>query len=228
MGLFGTDKNSHEKAKEKVNEISGKLRGEGRALDRQIRTIEREEQKTILMIKDAAKKNQMEVCKIAAKSLVLSKKQKARIYSSKAQINSVVMQMRNQLAQMKIAGAMQASTDVMKSMSKLMSIPEMQRTMQEMSKEMMRAGIIEEMISDTMDSVLDEDDIDTIADAEVEKIILDITQGKLKNLTDVNTASISTGAGASALAAAEDDDDLEENADEEMSKRLEADRKSVV
>jgi hypothetical protein len=39
----------------------------------------------------------MEVCKIAAKSLVQSKKQKARIYASKAQINSVVMQMRNQL-----------------------------------------------------------------------------------------------------------------------------------
>ncbi len=32
--------------------------------------ITREEQKTILMIKDAAKKNQMDVCKISAKSLV--------------------------------------------------------------------------------------------------------------------------------------------------------------
>ncbi len=35
-----------------------------------LKAIEREEQKTILMIKGAAKKNQMDVCKIAAKSLV--------------------------------------------------------------------------------------------------------------------------------------------------------------
>ena len=59
--------------------------------------IQREEQKTIAMIKDAAKKNQMDVCKISAKSLVQSKKQKARIYASQAQINSIVMQMKNQL-----------------------------------------------------------------------------------------------------------------------------------
>lgn len=35
-----------------------------------ILAITREEQKTIIMIKDAAKKNQMDVCKISAKSLV--------------------------------------------------------------------------------------------------------------------------------------------------------------
>ena len=77
MGLFGSDsKNNHEKAKEKVNDLSKKLRQESRQLDRQIHAIEREEQKTILMIKDAAKKNQMDVCKIAAKSLVKAKKAK--------------------------------------------------------------------------------------------------------------------------------------------------------
>jgi charged multivesicular body protein 3 len=118
---------------------------------------------------------------------------------------------------MKIAGSMKASTEVMKSMSKLMSIPELQKTMADMSKEMMKAGIIDEMISDTMDSVLDEEDLDSVADAEVEKIITEITQGKLKGLTDVNTASIALDTpGASALV---DDDD---NAEEEMTKRLEA------
>ena len=90
MGLFGSDKNSHEKAKEKVNELSANLRKEGRQLDRQINgkqndlllnkinvfqidlfeAIEREEQKTTLMIKTAAKKNDMDVCRILAKSLV--------------------------------------------------------------------------------------------------------------------------------------------------------------
>ena len=118
---------------------------------------------------------------------------------------------------MKIAGSMQSSTEVMKSMSNLMRIPELQKTMQEMSKEMMKAGIIDEMINDTMDNVLDSEDIESVADAEVDKIITEITQGKLKGLTDVNTASIAPElVGASALAADEDE------GEEEMSKRLEA------
>jgi charged multivesicular body protein 3 len=123
---------------------------------------------------------------------------------------------------MKIAGAMKSSTEVMKSMSNLMKLPELQKTILEMSKEMTKAGIIEEMINDTMDSVLDDDaDIDTIADAEVEKIIIDITQGKLKNLTDVNTNPLSSGAssGATAIGA---DDNLEDEDEDEMTKRLEA------
>ncbi len=147
MGLFGGDnKNNHEKAKEKVNELSKKMRQESRQLDRQIHAIEREEQKTILMIKDAAKKNQMDVCKISAQSLVKSKKAKARIYASQAQINSVVMQMKNQVAQMKLAGALKSSTEVMKAMSNLVKLPELQKTMQSLSKEMMKAGIIDEMV----------------------------------------------------------------------------------
>ena len=119
---------------------------------------------------------------------------------------------------MKLAGSMKASTDVMKSMSNLMKIPELQKTMMEMSKEMMKAGIIEEMINDTMDSVLDEDgELDNIADAEVEKIILEITQGKLKDLPAISKDQpIRNGATASAI-----DDDLEEP-EEEMTKRLEA------
>lgn len=40
MGLFGSDANSYEKTKERVNQINAKLRQEGRLLDRQINGIE--------------------------------------------------------------------------------------------------------------------------------------------------------------------------------------------
>jgi hypothetical protein len=70
MGLFGQGKNNEEKAKEKVNEICGKLRQESRGLDRQVRGIEREEQKTIVQLKAAAKKNDKDSMKVLAKSLV--------------------------------------------------------------------------------------------------------------------------------------------------------------
>ena len=45
----------------------------------------------------------------------------------------------------------------MKAMSSLMRLPELQQTMQNMSKEMMKMGIIEEMMEDTMEAL---DDID--------------------------------------------------------------------
>ncbi len=60
-------------------------------------------------------------------------------------------------AQMKLVGSIQSSTEVMKAMSSLMRLPELQQTMQNMSKEMMKMGIIEEMMEDTMEAL---DDID--------------------------------------------------------------------
>ena len=125
------------------------------------------------------------------------------------------MQMKNQLAQMKIAGAMKSSTDVMKAMSNLMKLPELQKNMQELSKEMMKTGIIEELITESIDNVLEDDDIDSIADSEAEKIILEITQGKLKDLPAVNTAN---PGGATANVELSDEEDVAE----EMTKRLEA------
>lgn len=120
---------------------------------------------------------------------------------------------------MKIAGAMKSSTDVMKSMGNLIKIPELQKGMQELSKEMMKAGIIDEMINESIDSVLDVDDaeVEQVADAEVERVILEITQGKLNNLPSVsNSLPAAQAQAASAIA------DDEEEVDEDMSKRLEA------
>ena len=123
------------------------------------------------------------------------------------------------LAQMKLAGSIKSSTDVMKSMSSLMKLPELQKTMQEMSKEMMKMGIIEEMVEDTMDSVLDDVD-ESVVDAEVEKVLFEITQGKLKDLPAVSTASLPSGRVKDQAAANYEDDDDEPL--EEMTKRLEA------
>jgi charged multivesicular body protein 3 len=221
MGLFGKSKSAEEEAKEKVNELTTKLRKEDRDLNKQIRLIEREEQKTILSLKQAAKKNDKDVCKVLAKSLVQARKSKSRIYASKAHMNSIVLQMKTQLSQMKMAGSIQKSTEVMKSMQKLIRVPELQKAATELSKEMVKAGIIEEMINETIDGALDDEDTDDIADEEVEKVLMELTQGKLNDLPSIATNSLSTDnkipvMGAQALAS---DDDEEED---DMTKRLES------
>lgn len=67
----------------------------------------------------------------------------------------------------------------MQAMQSLIRIPEVAHTMQEMSKEMMKAGIIEEMLDETMDSVEDTEEMEDAAQAEVDKVIWEITEGKL-------------------------------------------------
>ena len=40
-----------------------------------------------------------------------------------------------------------------------------------------QAGIIEEMLDDTMESVMDDEELDDEADEEIEKVLFDITAG---------------------------------------------------
>lgn len=58
-----------------------------------------EEAKVKKSIKDAAKKGQMDVAKILAKEMVQSRKAVSKLYASKAQLNSVSMQMQQQLCE---------------------------------------------------------------------------------------------------------------------------------
>nr|XP_054765837.1 charged multivesicular body protein 3-like [Lytechinus pictus] len=199
-----------------VREWSAALRKEGRLLDRQIRTISTAEAKVQRSIKEAAKKNQLDVCKILAKELIQSKKAKNRVYTSKAHLNSVDMQMKNQLATLKISGAIQKSTEVMKVMQSLVKVPEIQATMMDLSREMMKAGIIEEMMEDTFES-LDDDIEEEATQAEIEKVLFELTSGALSTAPVVDT-KLPEGA----TAGPESEEEEEEEDLQAMQARLEA------
>jgi len=175
MGLFG--KSAPPDPKEQVKEWSKKLRKERNALDRQINQIKREEQKAVASIKQAAKKNDPTSAKILAREVVNSRKAVTRITTAKAQINSVEMQMQQQASQIRVVGALQKSTDVMKSMSNLIKVPEVHQVMQEMSREMMKAGVIEDMLEDTMESIDDPEEMEEDVQEAVDKILAEITMG---------------------------------------------------
>ena len=77
-------------------------------------------------------------------------------------------------AQIRVAGAMSQSTEVMQAMQQLVRVPEVARTMQEMSKEMMKAGILEEMMEDTFEGLEDQEELEEAAQEEVDKVTDDI------------------------------------------------------
>jgi len=172
MGLFGKELTPQEQ----VRAWKHALRAEDRKIDRQIQTIQREEMKVKKTIKDAAKRGDIESCKSLAKELIGSRRAVTRLYKSKAQINSVVMQMQQNLATAKMAGHLQKSTEIMKMMNTLIRVPEISAVMQAMSKEMMKAGVMEDMIDEAMNA--DEDDeLEGEADAEVDKVMFELTNG---------------------------------------------------
>ena len=217
MGLFGKSKPAD--PKEQVNEWCKKIRKEGYNLDRQINAIKREEAKVTRSLKEAAKKGDKESCQILAKELINSRKAVTKLYTAKANLNSVQMQMKSQLATLKVAGTLQTSAEVMKSMSQLVKLPEIQKSMMELSREMMKAGVIEEMMEDVMEPLGEEEEMEEAAKAEIDKVILEITTGKLK---DAPRALADTLPAAGAEAAEEEEPVEDDGELEEMQSRLEA------
>ncbi|CAH1156048.1 unnamed protein product [Phaedon cochleariae] len=177
MGLFG--KTPERSPKDMVTEWNHKLRKEGYQLERQIKSIQREEEKVKRALKEAAQKSDKDTCLILAKEIIRARKAVNKIYTSKAHINSVMLQMKNQLATLRVAGNLQKSTEVMTAMQRLIRVPEVAQTMQDMSKEMMKAGIIEEMLDETMDEFEDNEEMEEAAQTEIDKVLFEITEGRI-------------------------------------------------
>ena len=216
MGLFGKAPDP----KEQVQEWGKKIRKEGYNLDRQINAIKREEMKVTKSLKEAAKKGDKDVCHILAKEIVNSRKAVTRLYTAKANLNSVQLQMKGQLATVKIAGALSSSAEVMKSMNALVKLPETQKAMMELSREMMKAGVIEEMLEDTMEGLDGEEDMEEAAQEEVDKIILELTTGKLGEAPTAVKDTLPAPVASPAKATEESEES--EGELEEMQNRLEA------
>ena len=207
MGLFGQTKQKD--PRETVRELQKKMRAEQRGIDRNINHIKREELKVKKSLQEAAKKGDKDVCKILAKEMVGSRRAVSKLHASKAQINSVCMQMSNQASMVRMSKGMAASADVMKMMNKLTKVSEISQTMQELQREMTKAGIIEEMMDDTMETLEDED-LEEDADAEVEKILFEVTKGELGTDTAIQTPIIGEEEQAGpAEVSSEEEDDLQ-------------------
>jgi Snf7 len=108
--------------------------------------------KEIKKLAAAGSRNDKSV-RILARQLVTMRQTKTRMYEGKATLHSVQLQLKSQLAMAKVAGCMQRSTEVMVAMGRLVSIPELQSSMTEMAREMERAGLTEEIMSDALDDV---------------------------------------------------------------------------
>jgi charged multivesicular body protein 3 len=164
------------------------IRKNVRGLDRDITNLRVTEQKTKSLILNSSKRAQKNPSqakqaaaetRIYARELIRVRKQAARLHTSKAQLQSVQMQVNEAFSVRKIEGSLKASTGIMKDINTLVRLPELTGTMQELSQELMKAGIIEEMVGDMLpdDQLLEGEDEEV--ESEVDKVLGEILKGKL-------------------------------------------------
>eukprot|EP00040_Diaphanoeca_grandis_P043525 m.9569 g.9569 ORF g.9569 m.9569 type:complete len:207 (-) comp7802_c0_seq1:65-685(-) len=162
---------------EQVREWEKSLRSEMRGLDRQVRVIERDEMKVKKSVKAHLKNGEMAEARILAKSLVDSRKAKTRMRTTKTQINSVTLDIKQQARMLRVQKTLQVSTTVMAGMNSMVKLGAFNDVMKNLSREMEKAGLIEEMIDDTL--TLGDEDTEAEADEEVMKTLEEVFGGKL-------------------------------------------------
>lgn len=151
-----------------------------------MRQLDLETNKARSTVKQLAKKGDVKSARILAREIVRSNKQKDRLSVSKARLSSIGTQLTQQLAMSKVTGSLQKSTEIMKLSNNLIKLPQISQTMRDMSMEMTKAGILDEMLADTFE-VDEDDEIEEEADAEVDKVLFDLTNGKLGQVGSVET-----------------------------------------
>ncbi|CAD6576514.1 MAG: Vacuolar protein-sorting-associated protein 24 [Alectoria sarmentosa] len=201
------------------------IRANTRKLDRDMLQLKQLDQKTRQYILQASKRGQRNPShakqaasetRTFAKELIRIRKQSNRLSTSKAQLQSVQMQVNEAFSVRKIEGSIKASTGIMKDVNTLVRLPELTGTMRELSQELMKAGIIEEMVGDSLpdDDLMEGEDEE--ADAEVDKVLGEILQGKL------GVAKVDQKLVEEEQAAEEEDLEDQEATLEQMRGRLEA------
>ncbi|ROV97744.1 hypothetical protein VMCG_07409 [Cytospora schulzeri] len=216
-----------------LRKCNGLLRQNMRKLDRDIAAVKQTEIKTKNLIiqadrraqKDPARRKQAEKeVRDFARLLIGQRKAANRLVTSKAQLSSVQMQVNEAFAVRKIEGAIRASVGIMKDVNTLTRLPELAQSMNELSTELMKAGIIEEMVDETLpedDEMLGEDEE---AEGEVDKVLGEILKGKMDRTGQLPSAPpqrVEEPAQPAAAVEDEDEEDMEATMDQ-MRNRLEA------
>jgi charged multivesicular body protein 3 len=210
--LFGQPKKSPE---EQAKEWKRELQAEKRKIDTDIRKIRMEEQKVVKAAKQAAKQDPVAL-RMLAKQILHSRKAVNRLITTQTQMNSVCMQLQNQMSQIKVMGSLAKSTEVMSQMNSLAKCSEIRQVALSMGREMTKAGLIDEMVSDVIDGALDEDVEEDELDDEVAKVVEEMMATKMAGAR-VGQSKLPQ---PQAQAQAEGEDEVEEEEDAEVDEMM--------
>lgn len=160
-------------AEQNVNKWQNELKTQQRSLERQIRIILREKDKTVREIKLLVKNGEETNAKILVREIIRSRKQIEKLTKLKAQLNSIIMQLGQNITTYKTGSILSKSVNIMKIMNNIVKYPELQQTMIAMGIEMEKAGLIEKELDETL--TIDDEDIESDVEEEIGKVYDEIT-----------------------------------------------------
>jgi len=189
--LFGKRKTPQELLREQQRLVQRSIR----EIERERMTLQQNEKKTIIEIKKLAKQGQVPAAKILAKDLVRTRNYITKMYTMRAQLQSVSMQLSTMKTTAAMNTAMAGATKAMMRMNKKMDLPAMQKITMEFQKQTEMMGMKEEMINDTLDEMA-EDDEDEESEDVINQTLEEIGIDLGADLADVPASKAATKASA--------------------------------
>ncbi|KAL2265460.1 hypothetical protein VTJ83DRAFT_6560 [Remersonia thermophila] len=178
------------------------LRANMRKLDRDIAQLKATETKTKNLIIAANKRAQrspdparqrqaQREVRDFARELVRTRRATDRLVTGRAQLASVQMQVSEAFALRRIEGSIKASVGIMKDVNSLIRLPQFAQTMRELSVELMKAGVIEEMVDEMLPVDADlEVEEEELAESEVDKVLGEILKDRIETAGTLPTTPL--------------------------------------
>ncbi|CAI2298408.1 unnamed protein product [Caenorhabditis sp. 36 PRJEB53466] len=179
------------------------LRRTNRDLESDRRQMERREKELEMEIKKLAAKGHNDAARHLAKQLVQLRNQRTKSVGMSARISGVQAQNAHMQSMAKMGSAMGTTVKTMKAMNAQMPLEKVAQNMREFQMAQEKMGLTEEMMNDTLDSILDAPGDAEEQDAIVAQVLDEI--GIEMNSKLANVPQLPTKIGSSAPASSLDD-----------------------
>jgi charged multivesicular body protein 2A len=174
--MFGKEKPLKEQLRENKRTITRAIR----ELDRETRTLQKEEQRLTIEIKKMARENQMKAVKIMAKDLVRTRQYITKFIEMRSHLQGCALKLQTVKSHQAMAEAMASTAKAMSKMNKAVNVPSINKMMAEFERENMKSEMMQEMMGDAIDDALadenDEEEEDRIVAQVLDEIGIDMNE----------------------------------------------------
>lgn len=203
MNLFQKKPTPKEKAKAAQKETKLTVRSNQRQMDRDIRDLDRQEKLLLQQIKLRAKTAGVDPQKDSglraqARELVQLRKQREKLYETKAHLSSVGMQATAMASQVSMVTAMGNVSEALSAANGVMDAKKLGKTMAEFARQNETAQMKEEMMNDALAAAFDDDELEEEADDVTGQILAELGVEMDQKMVGLNAPSKIAGA-ASAI-----------------------------
>eukprot|EP00956_Cyclotella_meneghiniana_P013013 scaffold18586_cov72-Cyclotella_meneghiniana.AAC.2 len=174
--MFGKEKPLKEQLRENKRTITRAIR----ELDRETRTLQKEEQRLTIEIKKMARENQMKAVKIMAKDLVRTRQYITKFIEMRSHLQGCALKLQTVKSHAAMAEALSSTAKAMSKMNKAVNVPSINKMMAEFERENMKAEMMQEMMGDAIDDAMadenDEEEEDRIVAQVLDEIGVDMNE----------------------------------------------------